>query len=174
MSILKVQCFLDDPEAKLPTIAYANDTGYDLYSAETISILPHSCEGVNCKFNMAIPQVYFGKIYSRSGLVKRKCIVADGGIIDSGYRGNIFVLLLNHGKNMFTVKPGDKIAQLVFMKKETVEFVMVKDFFKLGETERGTSGFGSSDSKKVKFDTDVKEEAVLSVNDKILVSEVHN
>ena len=62
----------------------------------------------------------------------------------------MFVFLFNHGKELFTVKLEDKIAQMIFMKKETVEFVKVDDLFKLGQTERGDRGFGSSDSKKRK------------------------
>ena len=86
---------------------------------------------------------------------------------------HIYLFLFNHGKNVFNVKPGDKIAQFVFMKKETVEFVIVDDYFKLVASERGKCGFGSSDSKKVKIDPEIsKEEAVLAVNDKIVVSEI--
>ena len=172
MSVLKVDFFADHPEAKVSTIAYGDDAGYDLYSAETITILPSTCEGIHCKFMMAIPQGYFGKIFSRSGLVRRKSIVDEGGVIDSGYRAHLFVILFNHGKVVYHVKPGDKIAQLVFMKKETVEFRVVDDYSKLGTSERGISGFGSSDSKKVRIDTDiVREEAILSCNDKIIISE---
>ena len=172
MSVLEVEFYADHPEAKVPTIAYGDDAGYDLYSVETITILPSTCEGVNCKFMIDIPQGYFGKIYSRSGLIKRRSVVAEGGVIDSGYRGHIFVFLFNHGKDVYNVKPGDKIAQLVFMKKETVKFITVDDYFKLGSSERGKSGFGSSD-KKVKIDTEItKHEAVLAVDDKILVSEI--
>ena len=64
MSVLKVGFFADHPEAKVPTIAYGDDAGYDLYSAETITIMPHTCEGVNCKFMVDIPQGYYAKIYS--------------------------------------------------------------------------------------------------------------
>ena len=63
MSILKVQYYSNDPEFTVPTIAYGDDAGYDLYSAETITILSHSCEGMNCKFSMAIPRGYFGKVF---------------------------------------------------------------------------------------------------------------
>ena len=176
MSVLKVSFFADHPEAKVPTIAYGDDAGYDLYSAETISILPSTCEGVNCHFMIGIPTGYYGKNFSRSGLIKRKSVVAHGGVIDSGYRGDVFVFLFNHGKTIFNVKPGDKVAQFVFMKKETVEFVIVDDYFKLLSSERGKSGFGSSDSKKTKFDTEndteiIKEEAILAANDKIVISE---
>ena len=150
MSVLKVQYYSNDDEFTLPTIAYGDDAGYDLYSAETVTILPQSCEGVNCKFNMAIPQGYFGKVYSCSSLVKHHIITAEAGIIDSGFRGELFVFLFNHGKELFTIKTRDKVAQMVFMKKETVEFVKVDDLFKLGKTERGDNGFGSSGSKKKK------------------------
>ena len=150
MSVLKVQYYSNDDEFTLPTIAYGDDVGYDLYSAETVTILPQSCEGVNCKFNMAIPRGYYALICSRFGLLKHHLITAEAGVIGSGFRGELFVFLFNHGKELFTVKPGDKIAQMVYMKKETVEFVKVDDLFKFGQTERGDSGFGSSDSKKRK------------------------
>ena len=98
MSVLKVQYYSNNPEFTLPTIAYGDDAGYDLYAAETISILPQSYESVNCAFNMAIPQGYFGKIYSRSGLVKHHFLTAEAGVIDSGFRGELFVFIFNHGK----------------------------------------------------------------------------
>ena len=187
MSVLKVQYYSNDDEFTLPTIAYGDDAGYDLYSAETVTILPQSCEGVNCKFNMTIPRGCFDQICSRSSLVKHHVITAEAGIMDSGFRGELFVFLFNHGRELFTIKPGDKIAQMVFMKKETVEFVKVDDLFKLGQTERGNGGFGSSGSKKRKFveftesqplpDNDeddevlILEDAAMSENGKIIVAE---
>ena len=150
MSVLKVQYFSNDDEFTLPTIAYGDDAGYDLYSAETVTILPQSCEGVNCKFNIAIPRGYYAQICSRSSLLKHHLVTAEAGVIDSGFRGDLFVFLFNHGKELFTVKPEDKIAQMIFMKNETVEFVQVDDLFKLGQAERGDKGFGSSGSKKRK------------------------
>ena len=190
MSVLKVQYYSNDDEFTLPTVAYGDDAEYELYSAETVTILPQSCEGVNCKFHMAIPRGYFGKVYSRSSLVKHHIITAEAGAIDSGFRGELFVFLFNHGKELFTIKPGDKIAQMVFMKKETVEFVKVDDLFKLGKTERGDNGFGSSGSKKRKIEFTesqplpdyndsnssdneviIVEDAKMSENSKIIVSE---
>ena len=192
MSVLKVQYYSHDDEFTLPTIAYGDDAGYDLYSAETVTILPQSCEGVNCKFNMAIPRGYYAQICSRSGLLKHHLITAEAGVIDSWFRGELFVFLFNHGKELFTVKPEDKIAQMIFMKKETVEFVRVDDLFKLGKTERGDNGFGSSGFKKRKHldfeftesqplpDNDenssndeviIVEDAKMSENGKIIVSE---
>ena len=186
MSVLKVQYYSNDDEFTLPTIAYGDDAGYDLYSAEKVTILPQSCEGVNCKFNMAIPRGYNAQICSRSSLLKHYLITAEAGFIDSGFRGELFVFLFNHGKELFTVKPEDKIAQMIFMKKETVEFVRVDDLFKLGKTERGDRGFGSSVLKKENIlilnllkvsenssndEVIVIEDAKMSENGKIIVAE---
>ena len=192
MSVLKVQYYSNDDEFTLPTIAYGDGAGYDLYSAETVTILPQSCEGVNCKFNMAIPRGYYAQVCSRSGLVKHHLITAEARVIDSGFRGELFVFLFNHGKELFIVKPEDKIAQMIFMKKETVEFVRFDDLFKLGKTERGDSGFGISGFKKRKHldfeftesqpfpDNDenssndeliIVEDAKMSGNGKIIVDE---
>ena len=190
MSILKVPYFaLESDEFSVPTVAYADDAGYDLFSAETITILPRSCEGINCKFSTATPRGYFGKIESRSSLVRHNLITAEGGVMDSGYRGEWFVILFNHGEKPFTIKPGDKIAQVVFMKKEFVEFVKVDNLDKLLHTERNIQGFGSSGSKKRKIeftesqpspensyesDSDtviVVEDAEMSVNGSVIVSE---
>ena len=88
MSVLKVQYYSGDDEFTLPTIAYGDDAGYDLYSAETVTILPQSCEGVNCKFNMAIPRGYYAQMCSRSGLLKHDLKTAEAGVIDSGFGGN--------------------------------------------------------------------------------------
>ena len=110
MSVLPVQYYSDNCEFVLPTHVYDDAAGFDVYAAETISILPRSCESVNCQFHIAIPQGYFGKIFSRSGLTKHHLITAESGVIDSDYRGLIFVVLMNHGTEIYTVETGEKIA----------------------------------------------------------------
>ena len=77
-------------------------------------------------------------------------ITAEAGVIDSDYRGVVMIILINHGISTYTVTAGEKIAQTVFMKKQKVEFINVDNIFKLGK--RRSSGFGSSNAKKVKFD----------------------
>ena len=152
MSLLKIEYFAEDKdEFTEPTSAYDDDAGYDLYSAETITILPRTCEGVNCKFITAIPRGYYGQICSRSSLVENNLITAEGGVIDSGYRGQWFVILINHGKECFNVVPGDKIAQVIFIKKETVEFVRVKRIEQLELSKRVCARFGSSGKKRKKI-----------------------
>ena len=193
MSILEVPIFAsEDSEVTILEIAYGDDAGYDLFSAETITILPQLCEGVNCKFSTAIPRGYFGKIESRSSMVKHNLITAEGGVMDSGYRGEWFVILFNHSNKPYTVKPGDKIAQVVFLKKETVKFVKVDTLDEILNSERNINSFGSSGSKKRKIeftesqplpeedscgtesDSDVeivKEEAKISENNSLILIE---
>ena len=146
--------FSDESEAKLPSYAYGDDAGCDLYSSETTTILPHSCESVDLGFSTAIPRGYYGKIESRSGLARDHMIIAVGGVIDSNFRGNWCVLLANLSKTPYTVKTGDKIAQVIFHKKEHVAFLRVEKHCDLGKTKRGKKGFGSSNAKKLKIESD--------------------
>ena len=148
MKYLAVPIYMpEDSEGAIPTVAYEDDAGHDLYASETVTILPRSCEGVALSFSTAIPQGYFAKIESRSGLAKNCVISVVGGIIDSNFRGEWRALLLNSGVLPHTVKPGDKVAQVVFHKKQNVRFERVDKHSDLGNTERGKRGFGSSDSK---------------------------
>ena len=148
MKYLAVPIYMpEDSEGAIPTVAYEDDAGHDLYASETVTILPRSCEGVALSFSTAIPQGYFAKIESRSGLAKNCAISVVGGIIDSNFRGEWQALLLNSGVLPHTVKPGDKVAQVVFHKKQNVRFERVDKHSDLSNTERGKRGFGSSDSK---------------------------
>ena len=161
MSRLAVQYYSESPEFTLPTKTYEDSAGYDVYAAETLTILPRSCECINIEMQMAIPEGFFGKLFSRSGLLKHNFITCEAGMIDSDYRGIVSVALTNHSNDLYTVKSGDKIAQIVFMKKYNVDFRRVPDPERLGKTKRGSSGFGSS-SKRVKFDN--KEEQKYGVD----------
>ena len=160
MKYLAVPIYMpEDSEGAIPTAAYEDDAGHDLYASETVTILPRSCEGVALSFSTAIPQGYFAKIESRSGLAKNCAISVVGGIIDSNFRGEWKALLLNSGVLPHTVKPGDRVAQVVFHKKQNVRFERVEKHSDLGNTERGKRGFGSSDlktsdEKKTKLDED--------------------
>ena len=90
---------------------------------------------------IAIPQGYGGFVYPRSGLALKKGITvlnADG-VIDPGYRGEVGVILINHGENKFKIKKGDRIAQLIIHRTFTVEWEEVED---LEISQRGTGGFG--------------------------------
>ena len=134
---------------------------------------------MSIKIDFAIPEGYYGKIFPRSGLLKNRFITCDAGVIDSDFRGHITVMLINQSDNIFTVRHGDKIAQMVFMKKYKAEFIPVSELCDLGVTKRGCDGFGSSGCvsviKKVKSEEDdlkiSEENAYMSVNRQKVIDE---
>jgi dUTP pyrophosphatase len=123
--------------------AHVGDAGADLVASEDHTIAPGERVVVGTGLKMAIPDGYAGFVLPRSGLATRSGItVANApGLVDSGYRGELRVGLINHSDEAFTIKPGDRIAQLVIMAVEAVEYVEVGT---LGETSRGSGGFGST------------------------------
>jgi dUTP pyrophosphatase len=130
--------------AKPPTQAHEGDAGYDLHAAEGATIGPGERASVGTGIAVAIPEGQAGLVIPRSGLAARHgiSVVNAPGLIDSGYRGEVRVLLLNTDRSeTFTVEPGDRIAQLVLVRVETEEAVEVEE---LDETVRGAGGFGST------------------------------
>lgn len=127
--------------AKLPTKNHENDTGYDLYSIEdkVIPALQSAVVDVGLKFAF-IPEGYWIKVESRSGLGFKHGIMAHPGIIDNGYRGSAGVKLYNLTGSDYTVKQGDRIAQLAIY----FNISMNVEWGKIEETTRGEKGFGSS------------------------------
>ena len=138
-------------------------------------LFPNSCESVSLDCVWEIPIGYYGKVYLRSSLVK-KMITVDAGLIDTDYRGIVEMLIVNHTEAAFTVRVGDRVAQVVFVKRIDADFQKVekKD---LSKTKRGEGGFGStgiSVIKKSKIEDDLEitsEEAIMEVNDKITLVE---
>ena len=132
-----------DPWAKMPTRAHSTDAGLDLYSRETKVLLP-MCENAatfDTGVHIELPHGYYGKIESKSGLNVNHSVVSCGGVIDEGYTGSITVKLYNLGEEPYTVRNGDKIAQLVIMPYATPELERVDT---LEATDRGDAGFGST------------------------------
>jgi dUTP pyrophosphatase len=132
------------PEAVLPSRAYADDAGLDLYACEAAELGPGQRASVGTGIAVEIPAGQAGLVLPRSGLAKERgiALVNAPGLIDSGYRGELRVLLLNTDRAApFTVAPGDRIAQLVLVKVQTPEVVEVAE---LRASERGGGGFGSS------------------------------
>lgn len=138
-----------DKELPVPVYAYEGDAGCDLYSSVDKVLKPGERVLVPTGIAIAIPDGYAGFVQPRSGLAARNgiSIVNAPGLIDSKYRGEVCVILVNHdSKNDFHVGRGDKIAQLVIQRVESVKFRLVDD---LDETLRGSQGFGSSDCQRV-------------------------
>ena len=131
------------PDARIPDQAYIGDAGLDLSSCEHVLLSPGERAVVPTGIAVAIPDGYAGFVQPRSGLAVRHGIgiVNSPGLIDSGYRGEIRVVLLNTGTEAFSVEPGMRVAQLVVAPVATVRLVEVDA---LTSSERGVRGFGSS------------------------------
>jgi dUTP pyrophosphatase len=132
------------PDAQVPTRAYAGDAGIDLAACERVELAPGERALVPTGLAVAIPAGYAGYVQPRSGLAMKHgiSIVNTPGLVDSGYRGELLVNLLNTDpRERFVVEPGMRIAQLVVLAVPDVEPVEVEE---LPDSERGDRGFGSS------------------------------
>ena len=142
MTELPVARLRDD--ALLPAQAYEGDAGLDLAACERVELGPGERAVVGTGLAVAIPEGYAGFVQPRSGLASRHgiSVVNAPGLIDSGYRGEVRVVLLNTDRSeTFIVEPGMRIAQLVVLEVPQVELVETEE---LPESERGVRGFGSS------------------------------
>jgi dUTP pyrophosphatase len=131
-------------DALLPERAYVGDAGLDLAACEPVSLAPGERAVVPTGLAVAIPEGYAGFVQPRSGLAARHgvTIVNAPGLIDSGYRGEIQVVLLNTDReHTFTAEPGERIAQLVVL---PVPGVSLREVEELPPSARGVRGFGSS------------------------------
>jgi dUTP pyrophosphatase len=131
-------------DAIVPERAYAGDAGLDLAACDRVELGPGERTVVGTGLAVAIPDGFAGFVQPRSGLAARHgvSVVNAPGLIDSGYRGEIRVVLLNTDPNeRFVVEPGMRIAQLVVLPVPELELVETNE---LPESERGVRGFGSS------------------------------
>ncbi|MGF1665448.1 MAG: dUTP diphosphatase [Acidimicrobiia bacterium] len=132
-----------DSRAIPPTRARVDDAGHDLCTIESVSIAPGERASVGTGLAIAIPVGCAGLVLPRSGHAARHgiTVVNAPGLIDSGYRGEVKVLLINHGTDHVVYAPGDRIAQLVIIDIPPVTFHEVDQ---LDHTDRGIGGFGST------------------------------
>ena len=132
------------PDAVVPERAYAGDAGLDLAACERVELAPGQRATVGTGLAVAIPDGYAGFVQPRSGLAAKHgiTIVNAPGLVDSGYRGEVKVVLLNtDSAEPFVVEPGMRIAQLVVL---PVPDVTAREVGELPPSERGERGFGSS------------------------------
>jgi len=127
-------------EAKLPTRAHSNDAGLDLYSNDYYSIAPYGQASVSTGIKMAIPDGYVGLIWDKSSLASQG-FKTMGGVIDSGYRGEVKVVFKNLSEDIYNIVPGQKVAQMLIQKIETPE---IEEGVFEDSTERQDGGFGST------------------------------
>ena len=131
-------------DAVVPSRAYAGDAGLDLAACERVELGAGERATVATGLAVAIPEGYAGFVQPRSGLAAKHgiTIVNTPGLVDSGYRGELRVILLNtDAREPFVVEPGMRIAQLVVLPVPELEFTEVDE---LPDSERGVRGFGSS------------------------------
>lgn len=132
-----------DRELPVPTNAHIGDAAVDLHSRIDVSLEPGEREAIPTGIAVAIPEGYAGLVLPRSGHARRLGIgkVNSPGLIDSGYRGEISALLINHGHETVHFSRGERIAQLAIVPIPSVEWVEVDQ---LDATDRGGGGFGST------------------------------
>jgi dUTP pyrophosphatase len=140
---MTVRFRLLDSSAKLPTYAHPGDAGMDVCSIEDVVIAPGARALVKTGFAMEIPDGFEAQVRPRSGLAIKSGITVlnTPGTIDSGYRGEVGVILINLSDVPFHVEKGMKIAQMVIAKFERAEVEAVSE---LSSSERGAGGFGST------------------------------
>jgi dUTP pyrophosphatase len=129
--------------AKLPSRAHEGDAGLDLYALEPVVLMGGGFTSVGTGIALEIPEDFAGFVQPRSGLALKHGITVlnSPGLIDSGYRGEIRVILYNASKIPFTIREGDKIAQLVVVPAPKFDPIVVDS---LEETDRSDRGFGST------------------------------
>jgi len=127
-----------------PDYAHEGDAGMDLHNTEAFTLLPGEYKKIQCGFSIAIPSGYFGAIAPRSGLALQTgvTVLNSWGVIDSSYRGEIAVILINLGKEERSISAQSRIAQLIILPFRYVDFLITND--DLEKSDRGENGFGST------------------------------
>ena len=129
------------PEAKIPSYKREGDAAFDLCANEDAVLAPNEKKVIKTGIALEIPLGFVGLIWDRSGLAANHALHNLAGVIDANYRGEIGVVMINHGKNPYTVNKHDRIAQMLIQPVHQVHFEEVDE---LSDTHRGEGGFGSS------------------------------
>lgn len=143
MNCINVKFVKMNSQAIIPTKAYPDDAGFDLFATVEQTILPGEYKKIPIGLGLQLPPWTEAQIRPRSGLAAKFGITVlnTPGTVDAGYRGEIQVVLINHGKNPFEVNIGMRIAQMVIQPVYPVDLIEVEN---LDDTPRGTGGFGST------------------------------
>ena len=132
------------PDAISPRYAHSGDAGMDLFSCEDYVLKAGKRKTFPLGFKADVPKGYVVHIWDKSGLASKHGIKTMAGVIDSSYRGEYMVVLLNTSDEDYTIKKGDKIAQAVIIKIESPKIIEVNE---LSESSRREGGFGSTGIK---------------------------
>lgn len=126
---------------RLPTKGHADDAGWDLYVSETAVIEPHAFKDIRAGIRICVPTGYFTRITGRSSTIRNRGLLVAEGIIDSGYRGELFAGVWNLTGEPVTIEAGERVAQLLIHRVIRAEFQTLSN---LPDSARGTGGFGST------------------------------
>ena len=130
--------------AKLPTYAHKGDAGFDIFTIEAKIIKPASIEIFSTGLASEFPESWFVSFRDRGGLAAKHGIHTLAGVVDSGYRGEWKVVLINLGKKIYKVEKGERIAQGILL---PIAIAKIKEVKNLSETKRGSGRFGSTGRK---------------------------
>jgi dUTP pyrophosphatase len=139
---MKLKVKKTNKSAVLPSFAHPGDAGMDLFASENIVLKKGEKVAVPTGISMEIPEGYVGLIWDKSGLAIKNGLKTLGGVIDSGYRGEILIGIINLSKEDYIFEKGHKVAQMIIQKKEDVEIEEVDSLDE--KTSRGGKGFGST------------------------------
>lgn len=129
------------PDAKVPAFAHPGDAGMDLYSVADMTLTPGERGSVPTGIAIELPDGYVSLVWDKSGPSHKFGVKTLGGVLDSGYRGEYLIGLINLGQEPFEIRKGQKVAQLLIQKVERPE---IEEAAELGDTSRGAGGFGST------------------------------
>lgn len=140
----KLEEYLDGlGEARMPIRAHTDDAGFDLYVAARVAVPAHSFRDVPSGVSMELPHGYWGMLTGRSSTIRKRGLLVVQGIIDGGYRGELFSAVWNLTDQEVIIEAGERIAQLIILPNATMSSVLIRTDA-LGDSDRGFQGFGSS------------------------------
>jgi len=138
---MKVKVKKLQEDAVIPEFAHSGDAGMDLFSVEAVFLEPGQRQAIKTGIAFDIPQGYVGLVWDKSGRAVKEGLTVLAGVIDSSYRGEVQVVLLNTSDKSVEVEKGQKIAQMLI---QAVEAPEVEEVEELDDTSRGEGGFGST------------------------------
>lgn len=140
-----------DPNKKFfpPVRHYEGDAGYDLTSVQMVAVHPGSFAQVPTNLIVSFPRGFWGMVIGRSSTFMKRNIIVNPGIIDNGWRGELFASVFNPGKKIITIMPGERVCQLILFKLTTPEAEEAMEV-EMGPGDRGLAGFGSTGAGVVK------------------------
>ena len=143
MCVINIKIKLLNESAILPEKQHDSDAGYDLYSIEDVVLKPNQIYKVKTGISIQIPNNYGGLVLPRSGLSSKHGIslINTPGLIDSGYRGELLIPLINHSSNEYKINQHERVAQLILIETPEVKIEVTND---LDDSDREAKGFGST------------------------------